>query len=112
MLSLFTTEQVTITRTQTVFDDLNEPVSEETVDEVVEVLVCPGSTSELGVERPNGVIVEYTLHFPKTYTASLKDCIITIRENDYKVIGDPKPYTNANTPGAWNREVEVSRVDG
>ena len=76
------------------FDELGEPtgetVTETTVDNVV---VCPGATADLDSTRPNGVTV-------------------TVRGTDYKVVGDPKRYTAANTPGPWDLTCEVTRTDG
>ena len=112
MFGLFTTEPITIYRTEVSYDDLGEPVGAKTTTETLGVLVCPGATSDLDETRPYGVTVAYTLHFPKTYTQPLKDCLIDVRGVEYKVIGDPKPYTPENTPGAFNLTVEVTRTDG
>ncbi len=112
MFSLFATEQVTVIRTGKSYDELGEPIKGEDEREQVDVLVCPGATADLDVTRPNGAMVAYTLHFPKSYTKSLKDCRIEVRGNTYSVIGDPQPYSAANTPGEWNLTVEVEKVDG
>lgn len=53
-----------------------------------------------------------TFHFPKTYTASLRDCQIRYGGREYPVIGDPQPYLDANCPGEWNRAVECGVCDG
>lgn len=112
MLGLFTGEQVEVIRPTATYDELGEPVYADPEREQVEVLVCPGSTSDLDATRPNGVQVSFTLHFPKTYTKSLQGCRVEVRGHTYEVVGDPQPYTAANTPGAWNLPVEVKRVDG
>lgn len=76
-------------------------------DETVEnVLAQRGSTSELDSERPEGVSVAMTFHFPKTFTASLMGCRIVYGGYTYSVIGDPQPYMDENTPAQWNRPVE------
>ena len=62
-----------------------------------------------------GVTVAYTLHFPKTFTGSLEGCIVTLPypwEGDYRVIGDPKPYIDADTPTPWHTTVEVEAAHG
>lgn len=112
MLGLFTGEQVEVIRPTVTYDELGEPVYVDPEREQVEVLVCPGSTSDLDATRPNGAQVSFTLHFPKTYTKSLQGCRVEVRGHTYEVVGDPQPYTAANTPGAWNLPVEVKRVDG
>ena len=112
MLGLFQGEPVEVIRPAISYDELREPTYGEPEREQVEVLVCPGSTSDLDATRPNGVEVVFTLHFPKTYTKPLQGCRVEVCGDIYEVIGDPRPYTAANTPGAWNLTVEVKRVDG
>lgn len=112
VFDLFATEQVTVIRDDVSYDELGEPIYGEPSKEVVDVLVQPGSTADLDAMRPSGIEVSYTVHFPKTYKNPLKKCRIEIRNEIYEVIGDPQPYTAANTPGNWNMLVEVKRVDG
>lgn len=79
------------------------------------VLVSPGATDDLEASRPEGVKVEYTLHFPKTYTGTLEGCIVSLPSpwsGDYRVIGDPRPYIDANTPTKWHLPVEVEAAHG
>lgn len=95
------------------FDDLGEPTGSYATSEEVAVLVAPGSTADLDASRPNGAQVALTLHFPKTWSgAPLKGAHITVRGRRYRVVGDPQPYTAANTPGRFNMPVEVEAVDG
>ncbi len=94
-------------------DDLNNPIYETTSSEVSNVLVCPGSTSDvIGSIRPDGAEVTYTLHFPKTFSGSLRGCRISVRGEWFSVIGDPKPYTLENCPTEWCMPVEVGVVNG
>lgn len=113
MLGPFRGETVTVVRDQVTYDDLGEPTyGEPEREQVSDVLVQPGSTTDLDATRPNGVEVVFTLHFPKSYTRPLQACRIEVRGDTYEVVGDPQPYTVTNTPGAWNLPVEVKRVDG
>lgn len=96
-------------------DRLGNPTYTTTDETVGNVLVAPGSTEELDASRPAGVSVAYTLHFPKAYTGNLRGCTVTLPEpwaGTYRVIGDPRPYMDANTPTEWNRPVEVEDADG
>lgn len=111
-MSLFATETVTVVSTAEVLDDLGERVSTSETETAVDVLVQPGATADLDATRPEGVTVAYTLHFPKTWTAPLRGCSCIVRGERFAVVGGPKPYTAANTPGAWNMAVEVTRTDG
>lgn len=77
------------------------------------VLVAPSGTADLepGM-RPDGDSVTLTLHFPKTYTGSLRSARLAVRGVMYEVVGDPQPYTDQNVPGEWNRPVQVRLVEG
>ena len=94
------------------FGNATVAYSAETISNV---LVSPGATQDLVASRPEGVTVAYTLHFPKTFTGSLEGCIVTLPypwEGDYRVIGDPKPYIDADTPTPWHTTVEVEAAHG
>lgn len=106
-------ETVEVVRPVVEYDELNEPVEGEPETELVDnVLVAPGSTTDMDEKRPQGVSVVFTLHFPKTYTKPLRGCQIKVRGTLYEVVGDPQPYTEANVPGDWSMPVEVMRHDG
>lgn len=97
-------------------DRLGNEVPGEPAREVVEnVLVAPGATEDMEASRPDGVTVALTLHFPKTYTASLRGCSVELAApwaGTYRVVGDPRPYMDGNTPAPWNRPVEVEVAHG
>lgn len=100
--------------TQTGEDAHGEPITETTGETVEDVLVAPGPLSDSSdVYRPDGTVVAFNLHFPKTFTGSLRGATIAIRGGiPCKVIGDPHPYTLENTPTRWHMPVEVERADG
>ena len=106
-------ETVTV-RTPTIgYDEHMEVVESWSARPVENVIVTPGTTSDvLDSTRPDGTRVAFTLGFPKTFTASLRGCRVTVRGIECAVIGDPQLYTAANVPGAWNYTAEVERVDG
>lgn len=112
MLSLIPTEAVAVIRPTMERDDLGEPTLGEPTREEVCCVVCPGATSDMDATRPEGVTVAYTLHFPKTYSGSLRGCSVEVRDTRYDVVGDPQRTTDAATPGPWNLAVEVTRADG
>lgn len=112
MFSLIPTEAVAVIRPTVERDDLGEPLEAGASREEVRCVVCPGSTSDLGAERPNGVRIAYTLHFPKTYKGDLRGCSVEVRGIRYDVVGDPQRTAEAATPGPWNMAVEVARADG
>ena len=96
-------------------DRFGNAVYSSTDSTVDNVLVSPGATADLDASRPEGVTVAYTLHFPKSFNASLEGCTVTLPEpwaGTYRVIGDPRQYIDANTPTAWHMPVEVERAHG
>jgi len=108
----------TVTVTQRVdtgeVDGRGNPIYTTTNTTVEDVLVAPGPRTDLPVtDHPDGTVVAYNLHFPKTFTGSLRLATVTVRgEAGLKVIGDPQPFTLANTPTRWHMPVEVERGDG
>lgn len=85
----------------------------ESVFEVENVLFSPGATTDVfESNRPDGTRVLFTLHFPKTFSGSLEGAQVYVDGDWYDVIGDPKPYMEANTPGDWWMPVEVGIVNG
>ena len=101
-----------VRRVRTGTDRFGAPVYENETETVAGVLPQPGGTSDLGAERPEGVRVDMTFHFPKGYGRSLKGCAVVYGGRAYRVIGDPQPYVEANTPGPWDLAVETEAVDG
>ena len=97
-------------------DRFGEPVmGTPTSTTVDDVLVAPLSTDDLRAPRADGDTVDLTLHFPKSWTAPLRGCSVTLPEpwaGTYRVVGEPMPYIGADTPGKWHMPVEVARVDG
>lgn len=103
------------TPTSTSNDRFGNPVTTWTDSVVDNVLVSPGVTDDLEAARPDGVTVDYTLHFPKSFNGSLEGCKITLPApwtGVYYVVGSPGPYIDANTPTAWNMPVEVTAAHG
>jgi hypothetical protein len=112
---MITGEQVLVRRREEVGRDPgNNPVFEWSDVVVDNVLVAPGPREDVeGGNRLEGVRVAWNLHFPKEFTESLRGAQISVRGGPFSpVIGDPGSYMEENTPGDWNRPVEVERVDG
>jgi hypothetical protein len=108
-------EQVTVrVRKKTGTDSMNNPVwewvDESTVDDV---LVSPGSTDDLGGSiRPDGTEIVLTLHFPKSFTGSLRNRRVLVRGRELAIVGDPVQYSDANTPTRWHMPAQCKEVDG
>lgn len=94
-------------------DPFGKPTVSEKTETVENVLVQPGACADLTESnRPEGVKVKYTLHFPKTYGKKLEGAKIEVRGDWYDVIGSPDHYTLENTPTAWWMPVEVKAING
>ena len=94
------------------FGNVTYTYTSETVDNV---LVSPSATDDMEAARPEGATVAYTLHFPKGFNKSLEGCVVTLPspwDGDYRVIGDPKPYIDADCPTPWHTPVEVEAAHG
>lgn len=97
-------------------DRLGNPTVSQWEPEAVDgVLVAPGATSDMEAARPEGATVALTLHFPRTFSGSLRGCRVELPApyaGTYRVIGDPRPYIDANCPTTWHMPVEVEAADG
>lgn len=96
-------------------DRFGNPVKTWTTETVNNVLISPGATADLEASRPEGVTVDLSLHFPKTYNLPLEGCEVVLPapwSGTYNVIGVPTPYIDANTPTSWHMPVEVTAAHG
>lgn len=108
-------EQVVVERrVETGRDAHNQPIYAFVSETVDDVLVAPGPRTDIpDTDRPEGTVVAWNLHFPKTFTGSLRGARVRVRGGaPCPVIGDPQPYTLENTPTRWHLPVEVARADG
>ena len=86
---------------------------EYTTTTVGNVLWHEASTDEMDESnRMFGVTCDLSLDFPKSYTASLEGCTVTVNGDEYRILGDPQGYMPANTPTPWNRRAMAVRADG
>lgn len=117
---MITGETVTLERyTKGPPDAMGDPVLISATENIENVLVQPGVTEDVASKgnsasnRPDGITVVYTLHFPKGLESyDFRGCRIKVRGDWMEVVGDPTYYAPENTPGAWNYPVEVKRCDG
>lgn len=107
-------EKVVIERPYVVGQDgHNNVITDTLLIDLENVLVAPQEGGELsGSIRPNGVMVRYTLYFPKTYQEPLEGCRIRIRGQWLKVIGSPDVFNPDLCPTDWNRVVYVGDTHG
>lgn len=106
------TEVTVIGRRAVGTDRYGATVYEDVAETVAGVLPQPGATSDLDATRPEGARIAMTFHWPKGYGKPLKGCRVAYGGREYRVVGDPQPYLDANTPGEWDMAVECEAVDG
>lgn len=113
-----------ITYTNGSLDAMRMPIPVPHTDSVPGVLVSPqagGMIEDPG--RPEGVLIEYTLYFPKTFSAQvfgdettyphgLRNASVVVRGKKCQVVGSPHPYYAEDTPGSRNLAVYVRRLEG
>ena len=107
-----------VRRVATGMNPFGEPITTEEYIDIDNVLVSPGKTTELNdTNRPEGVVVAYTLHIPKDAVRDLTGCLAYVPNgfggiDQCEVIGSPRPTMQELTPGDWCMQVEVKLVDG
>lgn len=113
MSQFMTGETVTVQRsTEVGRNSRNEPRYDWVDEDVDNVLVTPGPLADVDdATRPAGVRVEWSLIWPKTYTASLAGCRVIVRGGTASnIIGDPQAFPRS--PTQWDRPSEAGRTDG
>ena len=100
-------------RTETGRDEFNNPTFSDEETAVDNVLVAPGEAADV-IEsvRPEGVEVNYTLYFPKTFTGDLECEKVKVRGEWLDVIGHPDRYADEVCPTDWNMVVMAGAVHG
>ena len=101
------------------FGDMTEGVPK--TETVADVLIAPGgdvgSTDDLEAMRKDGDEVSLQIHFPKAYKGDLRGCDLNLPApwdafNPYRVVGNPQPYIDANTPTRWHMPVKAVSARG
>lgn len=107
-------ETVTVYRPgATLTDAFGAPVKTWTAETVENVVRHPAEAKDYTESnRPEGTIIGWVLHFPKTYTASLRECRVEVEGELYDIEGDPQAYMLVNTPTPWNRRAFAIRTEG
>lgn len=94
-------------------DAFGSPIRTYTKVSVDNVLRHPAEAQDyIDSNRPEGAIIAWVLHFPKTFTASLRECRVEVEGEMLDIEGDPKGYMLVNTPTPWNRRAYAVRTEG
>lgn len=102
-----------ISYTEGGYDELGAAIKQSIEKAVANVVVFPGASKDASEDiRPDGVVVAYTLHFPKTFKDDIMGCDVIVRGHKCHVIGHPDRMPTPPCPTKWNMTVEVSYVEG
>lgn len=110
-------------RSQSGIDEMGDPIFEWTGESVQNVLVRPLSGSDMSDQlHPSGVKVEYSLAFPKSYTAGcgpLREARVALVERGMdgsdadkalRIVGSPD--ATRPCPTEWDMIAMAGRADG
>ena len=94
------------------YDDLRQPVYEETPVLIDNVLVSPTSSTEI-VETLNlfGKKVVYNIGIPKGDTHEWENRKVSFFGQDFQTIGFCTEGIEANVPLQWNKKIQVARYE-
>lgn len=101
-------------RTQSGTDAFNRPEYTETPVEISNVLAAPATEAGqelLDVLNLTGRKAVYTLAIPKGDTHSWEGCRVDFFGERWRVIGLPTEGIEDLIPLAWNRKVQVERIE-
>ena len=93
-------------------DELGCPLYTEGAVQVDNVLIAPVTGAE-ATESVNltGRRAVYELHIPKGDAHVWEDTTVSFWGETWRTIGLPVEYLEQNTPGLWNRKVQVERYE-
>lgn len=95
---------------QTGTDELGNPIYEDTIEEVDNVLVGEPSTDDVrSAVDMYGKRLAYTLAVPKGDTHTWTDTLVDIWGDTFATFGDVTQGIEALIPLGWNRKVKVER---
>ena len=101
-------------RTQSGADAFNRPIYTELPVDVANVLVAPADTGGqelLDALNLTGRKAVYTLAIPKGDTHSWEGCRVDFFGESWRVVGIPTEGVEDLIPLAWNKKVQVERIE-
>ena len=102
-----------INHKQTGTDEIGDPVYDDVESTVENVLVGEPSPQEiLSATELYGRKITYLLGIPKGDTHEWENADVKFWGHTFHVVGIPAEGIEAMIPLAWNKKVQVERVDG
>lgn len=107
------TEITLYNKTQTGTDALNRPIYTETPETVQNVIIEPLSAAEIADAMDlTGRKAVYRLCLPKGDQHDWTDRKVAFFGETYHTIGATQEWQEDLVPLAWNKKVQVERIDG
>ena len=76
-------------------------------------LWAPGTPADVGADRPEGVRVAATAHFPRGWDGYLRGALVSLDGTTWlRVVGEPMAYPAGAVPGPWRTYVLLGATDG
>lgn len=92
------------------YDGFNQPITEETLEPVDDVLVgSPSSDDVTDTINLYGKKLIFVLGIPKGDSHNWVDAVVEIRGERYRTIGYPTTGEQENIPLRWGQNVKVER---
>ena len=80
---------------------------------VDDVLISPADANDsIDEGEPYGADIVYKLYIPKGVNIKWRDAIVSIHDEKFQVVGDPRPYPSRIVPTGRNLVVKVVRYEG
>lgn len=99
-------------KTVTGYDPLGDPVTIESYEDIVGVLVYPASNDAIVTDlQLYGKKAVYELCIPKGDTHDWEDKDVEFFGKRFRTFGPEIEYIDANVPLRWNKKVKVERLE-
>lgn len=110
---MFHTVKITLyEKTQTGTDKYGVPVYTEAPVEIEGCLVAPTSSQDkFDSTNLYGVQTEYQIAIPKGDTHEWANRKVSFFGKDWRTVGDTQEGIESNIPLAWNKKIQVERID-
>ena len=100
------------TFTETSTDPFGNPITEETIESIDNILIEPASNEAIVTELQTiGKRIAYILHIPKDDDHDWRDSVVEFYDSKWKTYGDCLQYDPELTPLSWGKKIKVERYE-
>lgn len=96
------------------FDDFNNPIFTDDTFTIKDCLIAPVTepidrVESAALDRDQTIV---RIHLPKAETRDVSDSTVKYDGQEFRLIGKPVRFMDANTPTRWNRYMRAEVVNG